>query len=415
MPLDPSIILNAGRQPRRNPLAEYAGVMQIQSAQQQMAALEDEKARRNALAEAAKGAVGPDGRIDYGALSGAMIGQGDIEGALKVDEMRGKRSKAASDAETAEYNAAQQKLGLMAQVFGGAKTPESYARGRQFLALQGIDTSQIPEQFDPAFVQDATQQALTAKERLESAWKDREFGLSERRTAAAETTARAAAAGKMGTNVNLGDSAPQVGTIPPGYQLVNMDGAWRMAPIPGGPVDAENAALEEKERARDAKEQDAAGIVLSDIRRAKDMVTNSPILTAGFLGPILSNWGGSDAADVEQLIDTISANISFDALNQMRQSSPTGGALGAVTERELALLSATAGSLSQKQSAAQLIRNLERLDRQFQEVIHGKAPAPSGAQVTPLRDQESPVPEGLPPDVKSLWPFMTEAERAAFR
>lgn len=408
MPLDPSIILNAGRQPRRNPLAEYAGVMQIQQAQQEMAALEDERSRRNALAEAAKGAVGPDGRIDYGALSGAMIGQGDIEGALKIDEMSGKRSKAASDAETAEYNAAQQKLGLMAQVFGGAKTPESYARGRQFLAAQGIDTSQIPEQFDPTFVQDATQQALTAKERLADAWKEREFGLDERRTKAAELTANAAAQGKLGTTVNTGNNAPQVGTIPPGYQMTQVDGGWRMAPIPGGPVAAENAALQDKADARREKEEGTANIVLQDIRRAKDMVTESPILTAGFLGPILSNWGGSNAANVEQLIDTISANISFDALNQMRQSSPTGGALGAVTERELALLSATAGSLSQKQSASQLIRNLERLERQFQEVIHGKAPGPSGAQVTPL-------PENLPPDVQQLWPFMTEAERAAFR
>jgi hypothetical protein len=55
----------------------------------------------------------------------------------------------------------------------------------------------------------------------------------------------------------------------------------------------------------------------------------------------------------------------------MRDSSPTGGALGQVTERELALLQSVAGTLDQAQSAEQLMQNLARLELEYGRVVHG--------------------------------------------
>ena len=51
----------------------------------------------------------------------------------------------------------------------------------------------------------------------------------------------------------------------------------------------------------------------------------------------------------------------------MRANSPTGSALGNVTERELALLQATWGSLQQAQSKEQFEANLDRFNRQLQQ------------------------------------------------
>lgn len=81
-------------------------------------------------------------------------------------------------------------------------------------------------------------------------------------------------------------------------------------------------------------------------------------------GPMsgLSGVPGTPAANLAATIDTIEANLSFDALQAMRDSSPTGGALGQVTERELALLSATVASLRQSQSPEQLRQNLDVID-----------------------------------------------------
>jgi hypothetical protein len=75
-------------------------------------------------------------------------------------------------------------------------------------------------------------------------------------------------------------------------------------------------------------------------------------------------------------LDSVKANIGFERLNAMRAASPTGGALGSVTERELALLTSAAGNLEQSQTPAQFKRNLERLRSDFEYVIHGRTFSP---------------------------------------
>ena len=85
-------------------------------------------------------------------------------------------------------------------------------------------------------------------------------------------------------------------------------------------------------------------------------VTNIPV--AGLGATTASEIGGTDAANLRQAITTIESSIGFDRLKKMREESPTGGALGQVSERELSLLNASLGSLSQMQSKEQLRTNL---------------------------------------------------------
>lgn len=83
-------------------------------------------------------------------------------------------------------------------------------------------------------------------------------------------------------------------------------------------------------------------------------------------GRALLSWlPGSKARDLAAQIDTLSGMISFDELQTMRDNSPTGGALGQVTERELALLAAQRGSLDVGQSGPQLKRSLEQVRKSF--------------------------------------------------
>lgn len=76
-------------------------------------------------------------------------------------------------------------------------------------------------------------------------------------------------------------------------------------------------------------------------------------------------FAGTKAADFAQLSDTIKSNIGFDRLQKMRDDSPTGGALGQVSEMELRLLNAALGSLAQTQSPEQLRENLLRIKRHY--------------------------------------------------
>lgn len=74
---------------------------------------------------------------------------------------------------------------------------------------------------------------------------------------------------------------------------------------------------------------------------------------------------GSDAYDLQRSIDMIDANNAFAALQEMRNNSPTGGALGAITEKELDLLKSTIASLDPNQSKDQLMRNIVKAKQAY--------------------------------------------------
>jgi hypothetical protein len=107
-------------------------------------------------------------------------------------------------------------------------------------------------------------------------------------------------------------------------------------------------------------------IVIEDIDRA--LALAGPFTTGP--GAALKEFpiiGGSlPAGQMESLLSTVEANVGFDKLQAMREASPTGGALGSVTERELAFLQSVFGSLRQDTSEANVRYNLTRLKKHMQ-------------------------------------------------
>lgn len=59
---------------------------------------------------------------------------------------------------------------------------------------------------------------------------------------------------------------------------------------------------------------------------------------------------GTPAKDLAGLLDTIRSNTAFKTLQQMRQQSPTGGAVGNVSDADMRLLGSTIASLDPAQS-----------------------------------------------------------------
>lgn len=72
------------------------------------------------------------------------------------------------------------------------------------------------------------------------------------------------------------------------------------------------------------------------------------------------------AARAQAALNQINARAIFDELAKMRQQSPTGGALGQVTEKEEAYLKSAAAQLDQAQSTQDFTAALERFKRQVQ-------------------------------------------------
>jgi hypothetical protein len=84
-------------------------------------------------------------------------------------------------------------------------------------------------------------------------------------------------------------------------------------------------------------------------------------LSTAWPGTILKHVPYTDANKLHNLLLTIKANIGFDRLSEMRANSPTGGALGQVSELENLLLQATQGSLDQNQRPEELKKTLDMI------------------------------------------------------
>jgi hypothetical protein len=161
-----------------------------------------------------------------------------------------------------------------------------------------------------------------------------------------------------GSSVNV--DARQMGNIPPGWRA-NYDDQGRVVSleeIPGGPAHQERLEREERRRLQQEMARQQAEIMLRNIDKALNIINTSNWPVAGFGSDWMLRIEGSAAVNLQEALKTIKANIGFNQLNAMRQASPTGGALGNVTERELDFLQSVWGSLNQSQSPEELKDNL---------------------------------------------------------
>lgn len=166
------------------------------------------------------------------------------------------------------------------------------------------------------------------------------------------------------TGIDWGDPSPDMT-----YKR-NPDGSFVMNPETNTPVEVTKSgskkALEEQateDKAAQAAENKklAANVMTAKTDEAMGILGEDSYSTpvTGITGAIASLMPGSRRIDLEAALDTVKANLAFDKLQAMRDASPTGGALGNVSDTELRLLSSTFGSLNINQSPAALKANLK--------------------------------------------------------
>lgn len=126
-----------------------------------------------------------------------------------------------------------------------------------------------------------------------------------------------------------------------------------------------NAPLKVQKQMAESKKADN---VISAINKVENLVSDYSV---GY-GSLLDFIPGTDAKDLSAQLDTIKANIGFDRLQEMRESSPTGGALGQISDKERERLESAIASLDTAQSPELFRENLARVKSIYQEIIHGK-------------------------------------------
>ena len=124
----------------------------------------------------------------------------------------------------------------------------------------------------------------------------------------------------------------------------------------------------EKKAEREEKKTAAADTAIAGADRIINEVKDAKKLVSGFTagaGGLLSSVPLTNAKDLAARLTTIKSNLGFDRLQQMRDASPTGGALGQVAVQELIALQSTIASLDQTQSPAQLRDSLDKIEASY--------------------------------------------------
>ena len=190
------------------------------------------------------GGFGQDDAANVNRLyQGGFFGEAQdyAKNAAQVAKTRAETGKTAVDTEKAKFQTAKEQLQLIVDVASSASDPASYAQGRALLQAQGIDVSSIPEQFDPAYVQQAGQMAMSQLQRVEQAAKERGYQLdvqkfqeTKRSNLAGEAVQRGQLAVAQGNLSARQQEVAMGGKPPPGFRW---KGDGTLEAIPGGPGD----------------------------------------------------------------------------------------------------------------------------------------------------------------------------------
>jgi hypothetical protein len=240
------------------------------------------------------------------------------------------------------------------------------------------------------------------------------------------------------TVVNVGPDGtpgPQIGTIPQGFSAVpdpNEPSGYRMVRITGGPEDQTAATERRQGRATISGDiiTEATDIALAAVDQG----------VGGVTGWLQSNLPQTQAADLYRQVETLRAQASTTNIQAMREASPTGGALGAVSDRDIALLQNASGAIDPRSPTFE--RDLLMYTRQLLRTVHGAeagdaifsqsygdraeriglrvarpqpmAPAPQ-APARPQATIPQPPPGISSDDWSLLWDAFTPEERAQFQ
>lgn len=388
MPIDSSIA-NSFQMPQfESPMNGLAKVMQLQHLQQQgqLGQLKMDEARRanegdNALARLLADGKTPD-QVATG-LASAGFGKQSLAYTKQQQELAGKQA----DTQKTQMEAATKRLDMAGQAFGYVRsnpTPDNALAVLDYLGSQGVFNPQQVAQYkqqiaaNPQGVQQLADMAFSATLKA----KDQLMQFQTRNTGGStDTLGIDPVTGKTSVlnsvkNTQSPDSVAstglgyaklaedqrhhgvteaQGGKAPPGYRL-KPDGT--MEAIPGGPADL---------KMQGALNQDTQALTgsISSFDRlgtAANQVLNHPGLAGitGIRGKI-PNVPGSAAADAEALLATLKSQVGFGVLQDMRNNSKTGGALGSVSDAEGKRLEANLAALDKAQSLEQFKQSLKAI------------------------------------------------------
>jgi hypothetical protein len=175
-------------------------------------------------------------------------------------------------------------------------------------------------------------------------------------------------------NAKFVDTGPTVEVRDPitGQKVTEIDKGLTPQQEPEAIREAETVKADVKRKADIAKKLPKARSAMKGTKAKISLMKSKTQEARGLVGPfttgagsLLANIPGTEAKRLQGVIETIKANLGFGELAEMRATSPTGGAVGQLSDKELKVLSAVKQALDQAQSSSDVIDALDMLDERL--------------------------------------------------
>jgi hypothetical protein len=359
--IDPSIALSF-RQPQfQDPINQFAKAQELSVNALKMNEMQRGIAQENKLRELF--ASGAD--LDSPETTRQLYGISPKIGA-EFEKSRATLKKEKFGAQKMESEAVDSRLKLSRQLLDGISTPEQYIAWHEanhrdpvlgpLLAARGITADQSRQKITTALSQPGGLQQLINESKMGV----EKFAEQNTISAAQQQTADVT---RRGQDISAATTrrGQDIGRIPVGYRMTP---EGTIEAIPGGPT---TTNLSPKEvQLRESKFPQATQAVKTFEAKTteleKDLLAlkNHPGL-ASITGLVAGRAPGITAQGraAEALYDKIMARGGFKELQDMRAASPTGGALGNISNQEGTQLRAAFAAIDRKQDAADVQKAID--------------------------------------------------------
>jgi hypothetical protein len=425
MPLQPNIALQVQGLQLPDPLAQSGRVAQIQNAlqEQRMGEMKIQNAmreqRRKGELEKILGGFGPEAKAAE--ISPALVRGGFLTEARTLMQSEAQLEETRRKAQEAEYKGMISQADIVGRVLGAARDQDSFDFAIKKLSEQGIfkpaDVQFLGPTYDPTRVKRILDTTMSQKDRLEAALKERTTAAQEAQASAAGTRAQAAVSqavtaadkakferenpnftiletdqGVVKINKRTGQVEPLMAEGKPLQtsakgsrpQLLQLQDELRRLKEAGqgdspearqiedqirantvkGSFDLSPAEIQKREAARPKAElafrtfDETTDALIADVKKLRDHKG-----LAGITGPVYGRTPSvtEESTNAQAILDKILARGGFQELANLRQSSPTGGALGNITDTENKYLRQAFGALNQTQSTKYFKGSLDQV------------------------------------------------------
>lgn len=139
----------------------------------------------------------------------------------------------------------------------------------------------------------------------------------------------------------------------------------RLVNISGSEADIKEQERQKKLQKAARMESRGQSVVSRSVKEALEIINNNKGLpVAGTYGKFLADYTpDAEARDLKRVLESLQANTAFNRLQEMREASQTGGALGNVSNVELNLLMSAYGSIHQDLTPDRLKKHLQDIER----------------------------------------------------